>query len=86
MLAQPKSYYKNLNFDGFKWGGFDDGMHFFVRGNNQTGFETMWCKESCLTNGNADYMSKHGLTFDDETVKKLQKSYRQKENKKLMKG
>jgi len=75
--AKPfdKAKYLNMAFNGFVWGGLnDDGTHFFVRETRLKNppyitYAEMRCTEEMLTNGDAEFMSLHGLTYTGKARK-----------------
>lgn len=48
--------------DGFRYSGYWEGHYHFVKGDNRTGFETLSCLESDITDGNYQVMADEGLT------------------------
>ena len=64
-MIHSKEHYKTLSKDGYKWTGFWDKFHHFTKEvNNPRGYLTVACTDEDLTNGNFDFMIKHGLTRD----------------------
>lgn len=60
-MKEKKEYYKKLNPNGFKWHGFINGLHLFVKQVNRK-YLSVQCNESDLNNGNIDYMTKNLFT------------------------
>lgn len=64
-MKQPKAYYQSLSFNGFKWSGYWNGLHHFIKdAANYKGYETIECKEEMLTNGDMEFMAKNGLSYN----------------------
>lgn len=63
-LLKNKSHYQSLNYSGFKWYAFSNGLHHFSRPHPESNeFTTIQCTEEMLTNGDIEYMVENGLTY-----------------------
>lgn len=50
-MKHTKAHYKDLpKYNGFKWFGYDNGYHLFMKGDNKTGFKEIKLLESDLNN------------------------------------
>jgi hypothetical protein len=65
-MLHKKEHYKKLSYDGFSWYGFFDGLHHFSRKESK-GYTEITCTEEMLTNGDIEFMVKHGLTFNPKS-------------------
>jgi hypothetical protein len=75
-MKHSKNYYRSLSCNGYEWGGEHlPGIHFFVYGNNRDGFKEMLIDEDGLTNGDLQFMTKHGLTLTEKEAKKRSKAF-----------
>jgi hypothetical protein len=68
-MKNEKSYYQELpSYSGYKWTGFDKGKHIFQK-KEQKGYSVIEALESDLTNGNIEFMAKHGLSNMNKKAK-----------------
>lgn len=71
-----KQKYRAMNFNGYEWGGLnEDGTHFFVKETRLKEppyrlYAEMRCTEDMLTNGDAEFMSLHGMTYTGKAKKR----------------
>jgi len=61
-----KSKYRGLTFNGYQWGAYDaeTDLHTFQRGDYRTGFLVMECTTAMIENGDAEFMTAHGLSYN----------------------
>jgi hypothetical protein len=60
-MANKKSYYTALNFDGFKWAGYWDNFHHFTKKESK-GYLEIRCTDIDILDGNLQDMIKLGMT------------------------
>lgn len=73
-MLHDKQYYRDLNLpNGYKWGGESDlpYTHFFVRGDYKHGFSEIECSETCIANGDIQFLAENHMTCDKARLKKL---------------
>lgn len=69
-----KSELKAMNFHGFTWYAYENGLHYFER-KDSNGHLEMVCEPQQLANGDAEYMAKNGLTLSPSRIKKNIRKY-----------
>ena len=61
MLHFDKSKYMDLEFNGYKWFGFDNGFHMFSKRVGDL-YATIEATQWHIDNGDIEFMAKHDLT------------------------
>lgn len=75
-----KEQLKKIAHNGYSWGGFIDGIHYFQRTEKDGFYSHVAVEPAQLKNGDLKYFCQHGLTLSDERIKAVEKKYR-KQNK-----
>lgn len=68
--------YIGIEFNGYKWVSHYKGVHSFQkRSDDGRGWMLVQCAEAQLSNGDADFMTKHGWTLSKERQKAEHKKF-----------
>jgi len=81
-MKHSKDYYRKSAPAGWQWVGTGDYpfTHIYSSGDYKTGFKELNCTEDCITNGNLEFMAKHGLTMTTALLKKESRRIVKREN------
>lgn len=60
-MKYNKNHYKKIQRNGYIWGGFIDGLHYFIKKTNK-GYLCSKMNEKDLINGNFEFMIDNQLT------------------------
>lgn len=68
--------YIGMEFNGYKWANHYKGVHSFQKQTEDgRGWMLVECTEEQLSNGDAEFMTKHGWTLNNEMKRKANKKY-----------
>ena len=70
-----KSNYINLEFNGFKWFGFEKGIHSFSKKDSNGKFILIQCEEIQLTNGDIEFMTEHNISLSKERLLSVKRNF-----------
>ena len=72
-----KRKYENLDFNGYKWHKFKDGVHTFRKQIEPLIWSVIDCTEDDINDGAIEYMANIGLTLNKEAIMKAKNNYKQ---------
>ena len=76
-MDNTKNFYmelhNNLDLNGFTWFGFYNGVHGFMRQEENNRYSKIECVEDDLYNGNIEFCCLHGITMGKQLLLKAKR-------------